>query len=91
MITFHYLHDNGFAPSIFNISELVPYPDEEEFIVLPFTFFMLNKVVINENKMNVDIDMTVIGKFEILEEKVKLGKKLFFNEKNYTMKPIENV
>ena len=91
MITFHYLHDNEFAPSIFNISELVPYPDEEEFIVLPFTFFMLNKVVINENKMNVDIDMTVIGKSEILEEKVKLGKKLFFNEKNYTMQPIENV
>ena len=90
MITIHYLHDDGFIPSIFNISDLIPYPDEEECIVLPFTFFKLNKVVINENKMNVDIDMTVIGKFEILEEKVKLGKKLFFNEKNYTMQSIDN-
>ena len=90
MITIHYLHDDGCIPSIFDISELISYPDEEEFIVLPFTFFKLNKVVINESKMNVDIDLTVIGKFEILEEKVKLGKKLFFNEKNYTMQSIEN-
>ena len=87
MITIHYLHDEGFIPSIFDISDLISYPDEEEYIVLPFTFFKLKKVTINESKMNVDIEMNVIGKLEILEEKVKLGKKLVFNEKNFTMQP----
>ena len=87
MITIHYLHDEGFIPSIFDISDLIPYPDEEEYIVLPFTFFELKKVTINERNMNVEIEMNVVGKREILEEKVKLGKKLGFNEKNFAMQP----
>ena len=51
MITFNYLHDEGFTPSIFDLSELIPYPDEEEFIALPFTFFHLVKVKIDESKI----------------------------------------
>ena len=88
MITFNYLHDEGFTPSIFDLSELIPYPDEEEFIALPFTFFHLVKVKIDESKMNVDIEMTVIGKFGFLEERVRMGKKLYFNEKKFIMESV---
>ena len=31
-------HGCSSEPSIFDLTELMPYPDEEEFIVLPFTF-----------------------------------------------------
>jgi hypothetical protein len=88
MITINFLYDEGFTPSIFNLSELISYPDEEEFIVLPFTFFHLVKVKIEENKMNVDIEMNIIGKFGFLEERVKMGKKLSFNQKNFIMESI---
>ena len=88
MITFNYLHDEGFTPSIFDLSELIPYPDEEEFIALPFTFFHLVKVKIDKSKMNVDIEMTVIGKFGFLEERVRMGKKVYFNEKKFIMESI---
>jgi hypothetical protein len=88
MITINFLYDEGFTPSIFNLSELISYPDEEEFIVLPFTFFHLVKVKIDESKMNVDIEMTVIGKFGFLEERVRMGKKLYFNEKKFIMESV---
>ena len=82
-----YLYDNAYEPSIFDLSDLLPYPDEEEFIILPFTFFHLKKVIFDSKKMNADIYLDTIGKAEILEEKVKIGKKLKYDEKNHIIIP----
>ena len=80
-----YLYDDGFEPSIFYIGNFNPYPDEEEYIVLPFTFFAIKKIKIEEKKMNADIDLEIIGKQQILEEEIKNGKKLVFDEGKHIM------
>ena len=77
-----YSHDNGFEASIYDLSQLMPYPDEESFIILPFTFFYVEKITTDSKNMNADIDLLVIGKKEILEHKVKMGKKLTYDKKN---------
>ena len=56
-------------------------------IVLPFTFFYIEKIKIDEKNMNVDIDMNVIGKSEILEEKIKLGQRIMYEKEKHRMIP----
>ena len=85
MLNIDYLFDDGYEPSIFDLNNLIPYPDEEEFIVLPFTFFCVKSIKYDILKMNVDIDLQVIGKFEILEEKVKNGKKIIYDDKSHAI------
>jgi len=80
ILNIEYYYDNNFEPSIFDINELMPYPDEEEFIVLPFTFFELKNIEYNTKNMEADIYLNVIGKSEILENKVKFGKKLNYDK-----------
>ena len=45
-----YQHDDGYEPSAFDLSDLSLYPDEEEFILLPFTFLYLKNFNINSDK-----------------------------------------
>ena len=87
LIKIEYLYDSAFEPSIFDLGELLLYPDEEEYIILPFTFFKIKNVKIDTKNMNVDIDLNVIGKKEILEEKVKIGKKLKYDKENHIIIP----
>ena len=83
-----YSYDNGFEASIYDLGQLMPYPDEESFIILPFTFFYVEKIATDQKKMNADIDLVVIGKKEILEHKVKMGKKLTYDQKNTIIIPV---
>ena len=85
ILNIQYFYDDSYKPSIFDLSGLMSYPDEEEYIVLPFTFFLLKRIKYDEKKMTADIDLEVIGKSEVLEEKVKKGQKLFYEEKNHIM------
>ncbi len=87
ILNIKYLHGDEYKPSIFDLIDLLPYPDEEEFIVLPFTFFYIEKIKIDEKYMNVDIDMNVIGKSEILEEKIKLGQRIMYEKERHRMIP----
>ena len=82
ILNIDYLFDDGYEPSIFDLSNIIPFPDEEEYIVLPFTFFYVKSIKYDVLKMNVDINLQVIGKFEILEEKVKNGKKIIYDDKS---------
>lgn len=66
-----YLYDDYYEPSIFEIKDLASYPDEEEYIMLPFTFMKLKKIIIDSNKYTSDIELEVVGKEEILENKIK--------------------
>jgi hypothetical protein len=80
-----YLYDDGYEPSIFEIKDLAPYPDEEEYIVLPYTFLKLKNAKIDSSKLFADIELEVIGKKEILEYKIKDLKEIKYNKKEHIM------
>ena len=53
---------------------------EEEILYQPFSFYYVEDVKINLKKYTADIYLKTIGKKEILEEKIKEGKEIFFNK-----------
>ena len=75
-----YLYDNGFEPCAFDLRELAQYPDEEEYILLPFTFLHLKKITIDSIKLIAEIHLQIIGKEEILEYQIKQGKSVEFDK-----------
>ena len=78
-----YTYDDGYKPSIIDLSELQPYPNEEKYIILPFTFLQLKKITIDSNNYLADIELEIVGKKEILESQIKSNDKkvLEFDEK----------
>jgi hypothetical protein len=81
-----YLYDEYFEPSIFEIKDLATYPDEEEYIMLPFTFMILKKVIIDSNKYTSDIELQVVGKEQILEYLIKdKSKNIEYNKQKHIM------
>ena len=40
IIQIDYLYDDGYEPCIYNLTQLSNYPDEEDYILLPFTFLL---------------------------------------------------
>ena len=85
IITITYLYDDEYEPSVFNLKDLAQYPDEEEYILLPFTFLELNKINIDSNKFIADIELDIIGKKEILEDKIKDSKTVEYDTKKKIM------
>ena len=80
-----YLYDDGYEPSIFDLKELAVYPDEEEYILLPFTFLLVKQVKIDSSKFFADIELQIIGKKEILEYKIKQSKEIKYDKKQHIM------
>ena len=66
IMTINYLYDGGYEPSVFNLKDLSQHSDEEEFILLPFTFLKLKSIKINYSKYIEDFELDIIGKKEIL-------------------------
>lgn len=64
--------------SIENISE---YNYENEVLFQPFTFYIVKSVKFNFNTYTVDIELETVMKKEILELKIKKGKKVSYDEK----------
>ena len=81
ILTISYLHDDGFEPCVIDLTKLAQYPDEEEYILLPFTFLKLKNIIIDSNKLIADIELEIVGKKEILEYKLKDKKELQFDDK----------
>ena len=63
-----------------NISEKGIYFREKEILFLPFSFFYIKDVYIDNNNYSAEIYLETIGKYEILEEKIKFGKEIQFKE-----------
>ena len=55
--------------------------NENEILYLPFSFFLLKDIKIDYNNFTADIYLETIGKTEILEEKIKEGNRIVYNEK----------
>ena len=85
ILSIYYLHDDGFEPCIIDLKDLAQYPDEEQYIVLPFTFMKIKKITIDSKKYIADIDLEIVGKKEILEYKIKEKKEIEFDDKNNIM------
>ena len=80
-----YLYDDGYEPCIFDLRDLAPYPDEEDYIILPFTFMKLDTIKIDSNKLIADLELKVIGKEEILEDKIRGCKEIFYDKGRHIM------
>ena len=68
-----------------NVSEYSDYYDEQEFLFLPYSFFYVKDVKIDIKNFIADIYFDAIGRTEILEEQIKKGKQIFYNEKENIM------
>ena len=79
-------HKN-WIPNCFRLQEKLEN-NEEDVIFRPFTFFFVKKVDIDINNYTADIYLETIGKTEILEEKIKLGKSIIYNEKEKIMEVV---
>jgi hypothetical protein len=55
------------------------YQEEDEIIYQPFSFFLLLDIEIDYENYIADIYLETIGKTEILEEEIKKGKKILYN------------
>ena len=63
-----------------DIQDLSKYKNEKEVLFQPFSFFYVKEVKIDLKKYIADIKLETIGKKEILEEKIKNGNEIIFNE-----------
>ena len=57
------------------------YKKEKEILFQPFTFYLVKNVDFNFENYTVDIELETIPKKEILEEKIKQGKKVIYDKK----------
>ena len=63
-----------------NIQDISAAKKEKEHLFLPFSFYYLRDVQINTNNYTADIYLETIGKKEILEEEIKKGKEVEYNQ-----------
>jgi hypothetical protein len=57
------------------------FKNEQEILYQPFSFYYVRDVRIDNKNYLADIDLDTIGKTEILEEKIREGKEIEFNQK----------
>ena len=61
------------------------HESDKKIVFLPFSFFRVIKVDLDVNNYKADIFLETIGKKEILEEKIRLGKEIEYNSKENIM------
>jgi len=75
------LCNNKLVSNGIDIQKESKYKNEEEILYQPFSFYYVRDVRIDNKNYLADIDLDTIGKNEILEEKIKEGKEIEFNQK----------
>jgi len=85
IMKFDYLHDDGYEPSVFQLNYLMQFPEEEDYILLPFTFLKITKFKIDSSKFIADIEFSIVGKLNILEKDIRNGKDLVYDPENHIM------
>ena len=73
-------YTNGWVSCGINIEEESEFPGEKEFLFQPFSFYRVKDVQINIKNYTADIFLELIGKYEILEEKIKFKKEVEYNK-----------
>ena len=87
-VIFHIKHKykNNWISNGINIQKEAYYYSEKEILFQPFCFYLVEDVKIDIKNYTGDIYLKTIGKTEILEEKIKLKKDIYYNEKEKIMK-----
>ena len=80
IITINCLYKEGFLPTAVDISEASRFPQEQECLFLPYSFFRITNIEIDYEEKKAKIELDSIGKKEIFETKLKEGFKLDYNE-----------
>ena len=70
------------------MQQLSEFQDEKEILYQPFSFYYVRDVHIDITNYMADIFLETIGKEEILEEQIKMGKNIEYNSKEQIMKAI---
>ena len=68
-----------------NIQNDSPYKQEKSFVFQPFSFYYVKDVQIDTQNYTSTIYLETIGREEILEEQIKKGKEIEFNEETKIM------
>ena len=68
-----------------DVQDISQYKKEKEILYQPFSFYYVRDVQVNINEYTADIYLETIGKQEILEEKIRIGKEIKYNEKERKM------
>ena len=84
------IYKNNWISSVVNIQDISGYKREKGHIFLPFTFYYVRDVQINIKNHIADIYLEIIGKKEILEEEIKNGKEIEYNNNENIMQIKEN-
>ena len=83
-VVFHIINlfykDKKWISNSIDIHDNSKYEKEKEFLFQPFSFYRVIKVDFDFKKYSADIYLETLGKKEILEEKIKLGKEIKYNE-----------
>ena len=74
-------YKNNWISNGVNIESMSKYKTEREILYQPFSFYYVRDVQINLSNYTADIYLETIGKEEILENKIKFGNNIVYNEK----------
>ena len=72
-----------------NVQQLSEFQDEREILYQPFSFYYVRDAQIDIKNYMADIFLETIGKEEILEEQIKMGKNIIYNPKEQIMQAIK--
>ena len=86
IIKIDYSYDKEYEPSCFDLEDLSQNQEEKEYLILPFTFYKLDKIIIDCENYIADIELKIIGKKEILENKIKISQELVYDHNLNIMK-----
>ena len=81
--------DTTWIPNCIEVNKYYSEEEEDKFLFLPFSFYKVKKVDIDLKNYKAEIFLEAIGKKEILEQKIKLGKEIKYNEKDNIMEIVK--
>ena len=84
-----YYYKKNFDSNIFRINNLLSelgLDGNEDYLILPFTFYKLESVKLNTDDMTVNVNATIVGRKDEAEIKIKNGGKLTYDTQNKYMK-----
>ena len=79
------IYNKNLISNSISIQKISMHEKEKEHVFLPFSFYYVRDVKIDIKKYTADIYLESIGKKEILEEIIKKGKEIKYNEKEKIM------
>ena len=74
------LYEDDWISNGVDIHELSKYKKEKEVLFHPFSFYIIKEVTIDINNLKAEIFLETIGKKEILEKEIQIGKYVKYNK-----------